>query len=110
MFMTMIVTNIHEAKAKLSEFLEAVSAGERVVICKRNRPVAELRAIATVRTEPRPIGGAKGRVSVPASFFEPLSDDDLAAFEGDDARADPRRVAEAPAHYGKGTTRGRTRR
>lgn len=103
--MTMIVTNIHEAKAKLSEFLEAVSAGERVVICKRNRPVAELRAVAGVRTEPRPIGGAKGRVTVPASFFEPLSDDDLAAFEGDQGPRRVTRVAERPAKYEGGATR-----
>jgi prevent-host-death family protein len=41
----MIVINIHEAKAKLSEYLDKVAAGEHVVICKRNRPVAELRAV-----------------------------------------------------------------
>src|SRR3954451_7337474 len=96
----MIVTNIHEAKAKLSEFLDAVSNGERVVICKRNRPVAELRAVAALRTEPRPVGGA-GRLTVPASFFEPLSDEDLDAFdaEDDDAKRRPRRVVEQPATY-----------
>ena len=99
--MTMIVTNIHEAKAKLSEFLEAVSAGERVVICKRNRPVAELRSIAEIRTEPRPIGGAKGRLSVPASFFAPLSDDDLAAFEADEKPPRAARVAARPSAYGR---------
>ena len=107
--MTMIVTNIHEAKAKLSEFLDAVAAGERVVICKRNRPVAELRAVADVRTEPRPIGGAKGRLAVPASFFEPLSDADLAAFDGDDQRIHPSRVAERSSGSGPSTKR-RTRR
>lgn len=107
--MTMIVTNIHEAKAKLSEFLDAVSGGERVVICKRNRPVAELRAVAAIRTEPRPMGGAKGRFSVPASFFEPLSDDDLAAFDGDDASGPPSRAAERPARYGQSPSRGKRR-
>ena len=30
--MTMIMVNIHEAKAKLSEYLEAVARGERVMI------------------------------------------------------------------------------
>jgi prevent-host-death family protein len=44
--MTMIMVNIFEAKAKLSEYLEAVARGERVLICNRNRPVAELRALA----------------------------------------------------------------
>jgi antitoxin (DNA-binding transcriptional repressor) of toxin-antitoxin stability system len=81
--MTMIMVNIHEAKAKLSEYLEAVERGERVVICKRNQPVAELKAVpATMATKPRPIGLAKGQVIVPPSFFDPLPDDLLDAFEG----------------------------
>ncbi len=107
--MTMIVTNIHEAKAKLSEFLDAVAGGERVVICKRNRPVAELRAVAATRTELRPVGGAHGRLLVPASFFEPLSDDDLDAFDGDAGRGRPSRAAGRPARYGGGRKPG-TRR
>ena len=82
-YMTMIVVNIYEAKARLSEFLDAVAGGERVVICKRNHPVAELRAVAATRTAPRPIGGAKGRLQVPASFFELLPKDLEAAFAGE---------------------------
>lgn len=95
----MIITNIHEAKARLSEFLDAAAAGERVMICKRNRPVAELRAVTGVRTEPRPIGGAKGRFAVPASFFDPLPDDDLSAFEGASAAEGASRAAERPGPY-----------
>ena len=60
--MTMIVINIHEAKAKLSEYLDAVASGERVIICNRNRPVAELRAVEQQRTAPRPLGGVEGIV------------------------------------------------
>ena len=101
--MTMIVINIHEAKAKLSEFLDAVAAGERVVICKRNRPVAELRAVEEKRTEPRPLGGAKGIV-IPPSFFDPLPDDFLDAFYNgpvypETSPSRPSRVAESPAVY-----------
>jgi prevent-host-death family protein len=70
--MTMIMVNIHEAKAKLSEYLEAVARGERVMICKRNRPVAELRAVEEKQTEPRPVGLGKGKVTIPPSFFEPM--------------------------------------
>ena len=43
--MTMKMVNINEAKAKLSEFLDAVAQGETVIICNRNQPVAELRAV-----------------------------------------------------------------
>lgn len=98
MIMTMITVNVHEAKARLSEYLEAVAGGERVVICNRNRPVAELRAIAQTRTEPRPIGGASG-LTIPASFFEPLPPEVENAFYGE-VKGRPSRAAEdkgAPA-------------
>jgi hypothetical protein len=36
----------------------------------------------TVPVKQRPIGLAKGLVEIPASFFEPLPDDILDAFEG----------------------------
>jgi prevent-host-death family protein len=109
--MTMIIVNIHDAKAKLSEYLEAAARGERVLICKRNQPVAELRAVAAERTTPRPVGGAKGRFTVPASFFDPLPDDVLAAFEGS-AGVEPQRVfvaAEAPTPYGRRPHRARAK-
>ena len=80
--MTMIVVNIFDAKAKLSEYLDMAAHGERVLICKRNRPIAELHAVQSARTAPRPIGLGRGRLTVPASFFEPLPDDLMAAFEG----------------------------
>ena len=78
--MVMKMVNINEAKAKLSEYLDAVADGETVIICNRNQPVAELRAVPKKRTEPRPIGGETG-VVIPPSFYEPMSDDDLDAFD-----------------------------
>ncbi len=98
--MTMIMVNIHEAKAKLSEYLEAVARGEQVVICNHNRPVAELKAIpAETAGKPRPIGLAKGQVTIPASFFDPLPDDLLDAFEGRSPARPASRVAERPPTY-----------
>ena len=101
--MTMKVVNIHEAKAKLSEYLDAVAAGERVLICKRNQPVAELRAVPAARTMPRPIGKAAGRLVVPEAFFEPLPDEVLAAFDGVEEpprhASRPRRVAAPAGEY-----------
>ena len=96
----MIMVNIHEAKAKLSEYLEAVGRGERVMICKRNRPVAELRAVAAATVSgPRPIGGVSGLV-VPPSFFEPLPDDLLDAFEGRRPQKPASRASESSPAYG----------
>jgi prevent-host-death family protein len=101
--MAMIVTNINEVKAKLSEYLEAVSRGERVVICKRNTPVAELRAIAPARTELRKVGGAAGRLTVPDTFFLPLPEEVLIDFEGGTRVAEVSIAAEKrPAPYGPG--------
>jgi antitoxin (DNA-binding transcriptional repressor) of toxin-antitoxin stability system len=83
MFMTMLRVNIHEAKANLSKYLEAVSRGETVIICNRNEPVAELRALPTKPSTTRPIGLARDTFRVPATFFEPLPDDLAAAFHGE---------------------------
>ena len=96
-YMTMLIVNIYEAKAKLSQFLDLAARGERVLICKRNRPIAELRAVESVRTEPRPIGLARGHVTVPDSFFRPLPDDMLDAFDGVEPRAGLLHVTDASA-------------
>ena len=105
----MIVINIHEAKAKLSEYLDAVANGETVVICKRNRPVAELRAVEQKRTEPRPIGGTKGIV-IPPSFFDPMPDEWLEQFYNGPIFPEaqqPSRVAESRPTYGSPAPRRR---
>ena len=105
--MDMIKVNVFEAKAKLSEYLDQLSRGERVVICRRNRPVAELVPIAAARSEPRPVGGAKS-FTVPPSFFEPLPDDVIDTFYPLDAPSQANRAAEAAERYGK--RRGRRRK
>jgi len=108
--MVMMIVNIYEAKAKLSEFLDLAARGERVLICKRNRPIAELRAVESARTEPRPIGLARGRVVVPDSFFQPLPDDMLDAFDGVERRAGLLQVAETSASATYGTRTRPTRK
>ena len=78
----MLKVNVAQAKAKLSEYIASVAGGETVVICNRNVPVAELRAIPQAARNPRPVGLAKGKFRVPPRFFEPLPDEILAAFHG----------------------------
>jgi antitoxin (DNA-binding transcriptional repressor) of toxin-antitoxin stability system len=80
--MVMLKVNVAQAKAKLCEYLASAAGGETVVICSRNVPVAELRAIPQAARKPRPVGLAKGRFRVPPRFFEPLPDDLVAAFRG----------------------------
>lgn len=93
----MIMVNIFEAKARLSEYLDAVNRGERVMICNRNKPVAELRAVAATPVVRR-LGVAAGAVTLPSSFFEALPEEVLDAFDGT-PRADVPRVAEPKATY-----------
>jgi prevent-host-death family protein len=77
----MIRVNIAEAKTHLSHYLESVEKGEIVVLCRRNVPIAEIRPIPKAPQEPRPVGIDRG-MTIPASFFEPLPEGLLDAFEG----------------------------
>ena len=63
--------------------LDRAARGERIVICRHNKPVAELRAIADTVSMPRTIGPIAGRPTfdLPAAFFEPLPDDELEQWE-----------------------------
>lgn len=78
----MIRLNIHEAKTHLSRYLRQLRGGETILLCKRNVPIAEIRLIPNRRDEPRPIGLARATFTVPESFFEPLPDGLLDAFDG----------------------------
>ncbi len=80
--LVMIRINIHEAKTHLSEYLARLRRGEVLVICKRNVPIAEVRAVPPARTAPRPVGQAKGEFTIPRSFFDPLPEDVLTGFDG----------------------------
>ena len=77
----MIRVSVTEARAHLSRYLKSVEQGETVVLCRRNVPIAEIRALPKPAHEPRPVGIDRGMI-VPAAFFEPLPDDVQAAFEG----------------------------
>jgi antitoxin (DNA-binding transcriptional repressor) of toxin-antitoxin stability system len=81
--MTMIKLNIHQAKTHLSRYLDRLLRGEVIVLCRRNVPIAEIHPIKSPRSAPRPIGLHKGQFTVPGSFFFPLPDDLLDAFEGE---------------------------
>jgi prevent-host-death family protein len=122
--MVMIKANVFEVKARLSEYLDRVANGERVIVCRHNRPIAELRPLERARTEPRPIGPLEGRprFEVPASFFEALpaadldawdhvvSSDPLASTSRSARRPRVSRVAEQPTKYGAPPMRTRKRR
>jgi prevent-host-death family protein len=65
--------NVQEAKTHLSALLARVAAGERIVLARHGKPIAQL-----VPLDPSPrrqLGFLQG--SVDDAFFEPLSDDEL---------------------------------
>lgn len=79
--------NINEIKSHFSGYLSLVVNGETVIICNRNRPVAELRPLMSPGRCKRPIGLAKEEYpefTVPKEFFEPLPQDIIAAFSGEE--------------------------
>lgn len=78
----MITINVQEAKTHFSHYLDKVAKGESFILCKRNKPVAEIRPITSKVKTKRPIGLAKGTFTVPASFFDELPDDTIALFSG----------------------------
>ena len=83
----MISLNINEAKAHLSSCLAKVAKGETIILCKRNKPIAEIRPIKEALKKKRPIGLAKKEypeLIVDKSFFEPLPEDLVDAFSGSD--------------------------
>lgn len=105
---TMLMVNIAEAKAKLSEYVEAVAKGEHVIICNRNRPVAELRPIGAPRKAPRDLTPMFPDWKVDPAFFDPVTDAEIAEWEGTPIA--PLRTAERAPEYGASGKRRRKRR
>jgi len=75
----MHIVNVHQAKTELSRLLVRVEAGEEVVIARRGKPVARLVANkAPIKRQPDVL---KGKIVVPDTFFDPLPEDELMAWE-----------------------------
>ncbi len=76
----MYVVNVHQAKTELSRLLARVEAGEDVVIARRGEPIARLVACkARIKRQPDVL---KGKIVVPDTFFDPLPEEELTAWEG----------------------------
>jgi antitoxin (DNA-binding transcriptional repressor) of toxin-antitoxin stability system len=83
--------NIRNVRTHLSRYLAKVERGEVIVLCRRNKPVAEIRAIEPKESRPRRIPGLlRGKLSFEASAFAPMSEAELSGF--DRSPVFPRRV------------------
>jgi len=67
---------IHKAKAELSSLIARACQGEEIVIVRGSEPVVRLVPIASKRGKRQP-GALRGKIEIPASFFEPLSDQEI---------------------------------
>lgn len=77
----MTAVTIRVAKTQLSTLIAMVEAGEEVVILRGRKPVVSLVPVAK-RTRPAPrFGCLRDQIDVPDSFFDPLPDDELDAWE-----------------------------
>ena len=76
----MVKVNVHEAKTNLSRLLLQVEAGEEVVIARNGEPVARL--VRVKKQGKRQFGSMKGLIKFDDRFFDPLPEEELAAWEG----------------------------
>jgi len=77
----MTTVNVHEAKTQLSRLLDRAHAGEEIVIAKAGTPYARL--VPLQAPAPRILGRYRDRDgALPDSFFEPLDEAELAAWDG----------------------------
>ncbi len=72
-----IQMNISEAKAKLSELLDAAQSGQEVIIARSGRAIAKLTAVNTPPN--RQLGFME--LDIDDALFDPLSGADLEEWE-----------------------------
>jgi antitoxin (DNA-binding transcriptional repressor) of toxin-antitoxin stability system len=76
----MKIVTIHAAKTNLSQLLAEVEAGEEIILARGKTPIAKLTRYAAPERERKP-GSMKGLLTIGPEFFEPLPEEELAAWE-----------------------------
>ena len=76
----MKTVTIHAAKTTLSQLLARVEAGEEIVLARGKHPIAKLVPFRSPR-KGRRFGALRGTISVGPEFFQPLTEQELAAWE-----------------------------
>ncbi len=77
----MPVVNVHQAKTHLSRLLAQVEDGQEVIIARNGKPVARL--VSVQKRGRRQPDIFKGKIVIPDSFFDPLPEEELKAWEGE---------------------------
>lgn len=78
----METVTIHKAKTELSKLLKRVEAGEEIMIARGDKEIARLVPAETPVKKPRVPGAWKGKFTLPDNFFDPMTEEELADWEG----------------------------
>ena len=76
----MTTFTIHSAKTNLSQLVSRAEAGEEIIIARGKQPVAKLVPLQPAKPK-RQFGAMRGLFTVGPEFFEPLSPEELDAWE-----------------------------
>ena len=79
----MTIVNIHEAKTHFSKLIQQALLGEEIIIAKSGIPLIKLTPYEKPTTK-RKGGQLKGILLIQDNFDEPLPDDFLKIFYGDE--------------------------
>jgi prevent-host-death family protein len=74
----MKIVTVHDAKSQLSKLMAEVEGGGDVVIARGKTPAVRLVPVSPINR--RRFGALKGLISIDDRFFDPLPDDELAAW------------------------------
>jgi prevent-host-death family protein len=82
------VVNVHEAKTHLSRLLARVEAGERIIIARAGKPIAQIGPIAPPTGRRLP-GRDRGKIVIHANFDDPMPEFDPEYAHPDDPLTRP---------------------
>ena len=86
----MTAISVYDARAGLSRLIERALGGEDIVITRKGKPTVRLVPVGDGKPARRQLGQLAGEFECPpdSAFFDPLPDDVLAAFHGEDEDMD----------------------
>jgi prevent-host-death family protein len=73
--------NIHQAKTHLSRLIQRALAGEDVTIAKAGKPLVRLTPVAVKKPV---LGSARGTITLPEGWDDPMTDEEYEEFVGGD--------------------------
>ncbi len=78
----MSVYTVHEAETQLSKLMERAARGEEIIITRGDEPAMRITPVAGAKKPKREPGGFEGQIIIHDSFFEPMTEEELALWEG----------------------------